>query len=203
MHGNCKSRPVKIGDAVAVFATIRVSSLGELPGVDVLVAIHAGRKFDVVQSVFAGRYMALVARDRHMLSLERIVRGRVLLHAELGGLPAGDGMAFRAFALTGPSLELALVRIGGMAIRTLCESQRALKVASCVTPAAVHLQVHPKKRIFRFRMVELAGQADFVPTARGVAGLARALEGALVRVGVAGDAGIELDSCVLNGVIRS
>ena len=79
----------------------------------------------------------------------------MLLHAKLRGLPALDGVALRTLPFAHSFRELAFVRVGGMAIRALGKSQRLLEIASRVAIAAADFQVHPEKRIFRFRMVEL------------------------------------------------
>jgi hypothetical protein len=135
--------------------------------------------------------VAFVAGDGRMFSFERVVRCRVLLHAELRWLPALHGVALRTLSLAGPRLELSLMWIGVMAICTLGEGQGLLEIASGVAVAATDLQMHSQERVFCFRMVELHRGIHFFPTGRRVAGFARSLESALVRIGVAGDAGIE------------
>jgi len=92
------------------------------------------------------------------------------------------------------------MRVGGMAIRALGKGQLFLEIASAVAIAAGHFQMRPEQRVFRFGMVELHGRAHFFPTGSGVAGLARSLEGPLVRIGVAVDASAEFDPCEFHGL---
>ena len=195
---------MKVLHRVAVLATILIRRGSKLFVMRVLVAIHAGRKFHLVYSVLSRRGMAFLTSDSGVLSFERIMRGGVLLHSEFRRLPTVYGMAFGALAFAGSRLKLALMRIRGMAIRTLSECHRAFEITAGMTTAAIHFEVHAKKRIFGFRMVELHRRhVDFLPAACRMAGLAGAFKGPLVRIGVAGDAGIKLNSCVLYGMLRS
>ena len=112
-------------------------------------------------------------------------------------------MALRAFAFAGTRLELPLVRIGCVAIRALGESDGAFEISPGMAIAATHLQVHSGQRKFRFRMVELDGQVvHLLPPAGRMAGFARGLEGSLVRIRMAGRAGIELESGELYSLVR-
>jgi hypothetical protein len=189
---------VKILYRVAVLATILVRRGGELFVVRVLVAIHAGREFHFVYRVFSRGCMAFLTGNYGVFSFERIMRGGVFLHTEFRRLPTVYRMAFRAFAFAGSRLELALVRIRGMAIRALGECHRALEISTGMTTGAIHFEVHAKKWIFRFRMIELYRRhVDLFPVVRRVAGFAGGLEGALMRIGMAVDTGSEFDSCVL------
>ena len=103
-------------------------------------------------------------------------------------------MAFRTLSLARPRLELPFVGIRAVTICALGKGQRFLKVAPVMTVAASNFQMHPKKRIFCFRMVELRRRTHFFPTGSRMAGFARSFEGPSVRIGVAGDAGIEPDA---------
>jgi hypothetical protein len=95
------------------------------------------------------------------------------------------------------------VRIRGVAIRALRECQRAFEISAGMATAAAYLEVHAKKRIFCFRMVELNGHVDLFPPTRRVTGFAGSFEGSLMWVRMAGDAGIKLDSRKLYRLIRS
>lgn len=150
VFGNRERRAMKILYGVAVLAAILVRRGGELFVMRILMAIRARRELHFVQSVFAGRRMAFVASDGRMLSLERIMRCRVLLHAKLRRLPAFDRVAFRTFPLACTRLELPFVRIGSMAIRALGKGQRLLKIASGVAVAAGNFQMHSQERVFCF-----------------------------------------------------
>ena len=81
-----------------------------------------------------------------------------------------------------------------MAIRALSKGQLLLEIASAMAIAAGDFHMRSEQRVFRFRMVELHGRAHFFPTGSGVAGLARSLEGSLVRISVAVDARAEFDT---------
>jgi len=80
--GNRERRAMEILYGVAILAAVLVGSGGKLLVVCVLMAIRTGRELHFVNGIFAGRRVAFVARDGGMLSFERIVRSRVLLHAE-------------------------------------------------------------------------------------------------------------------------
>lgn len=191
--GDGERRAMKILYGVAVLAAILVWSGGKLFVMRILVTIRARRELHFVDGVLAGRGMAFVASDGRMFPLERIMRCRVFFHSKLRRLPAFDGVALRTFPLARPRLELPFVRIGSMAIRALGKGQRLLEIASGVAVAASNFQMHSQKRIFCFRMVELHRRIHFFPTGRRVAGFARSLKSALVRIGVARDAGVKFD----------
>src|SRR5512135_2593181 len=88
-----------------------------------------------------------------------------------------------------------------MAICALGKGQRFLEIASSVAVAATHFQMHSQERVFCFRMVELHRRIHFLPTGRRMAGFARSLESALVRVRVATSAGIEFDPGELHRLV--
>lgn len=147
---NRERRTVKIFDDMAVLATILVRRCGKLLVMGVLVTIHAGREFDLIDSVLARGRVAFLASDSCVFSFQRIVGGRVLFHAKLGWLPPTHLVTLRTLSFAGTSLELALMRVGGVAIHALSKSYRPCEIASCMTLGAAHLEVHPHKRIFRF-----------------------------------------------------
>jgi len=194
VFGNCECRAMEVLYGVAILATILIGSGGKLLVMRVLVAIRARRELHFVEGLLPGRRVAFVAGDSRVFSLERIVRGCVFLHAKMRWLPALDGVALRALALARARLELALVRIGRVAIYALGKGQRLFEIASGVAVAAADFQVSPEERVLCFRMVELHRRIHFFPTGRRVTGLACSLERALVRIGVAVDASAEFDS---------
>ena len=195
-----KRGAVKVFYRVAILAAILIRRGSELLVVGVLVTIGADDEFHFVDGVFAGRCVALLARDGRVLSLQRIVRGGVFFHAKLRRLPAVHGVALRALPLAGPGLKLALMRIGSMAIRAPGELQRLLEISFGMAITATHLQMHPQQRVLCFRMVELRRHVDLLPAACRVTGFAGSFEGSLMRVGVTVDAGIELDPRKLYGL---
>lgn len=187
-------RAMKVFNCVAVLATILVGGGGKLFVMRVLMAIRAGREFYFVESVLAGWRVAFVASDGRVLSFQRIVRCRVLFNAKLGWLPALHSVALRALPLARPRLELAFMRVRGMATRALGKGQLLFEIASRVAIAAPDFQMHSKEGIFCFRMVKLHGRIHFFPAGRCVAGFARSLEGPFVGIGVAVAAGAKLDA---------
>jgi len=186
-------RAMEVLYGVAILATILVGSGGKLFVMGVLVAIHARRELHFVESILTGRRVAFFAGDGRMFSLERVMRSRVFLHAKLRRLPAIDGVAFRALALTCARLELPFVRIGRMAIQTLAKGQRLLEIGSRMAAAAADFHMRSEERVFCFRMVKLHRRIHFFPTRCRMAGLAGSLESAFVRIGVAVDAGAEFN----------
>jgi hypothetical protein len=80
--GDGERRAMKILHGVAVLATILVGSYGELLVMRIPMAIGASCELYVVDCVFSGRRVALIASDSRMFSFERIMRCRVLLHAK-------------------------------------------------------------------------------------------------------------------------
>jgi len=110
-------------------------------------------------------------------------------------------VALRTLSLARPRLELSFVRIGNVAIGALGKGQGLLEIASRVAVAATDFQMHSQERVFCFRMVELHRRAHFFPTGRRMAGFACSLECPLMRIGVAGDAGIEFDCGELDRLV--
>ena len=111
MLGNGKQRAVEILHGVAAFTAILVRSIGELPPMDVLVAVHAVCKLHVVNSGLACRKVALRAFYFEVLAFERVARACVLLHSEKRRFPALNRVALRAFSHFLAARELALVDV--------------------------------------------------------------------------------------------
>lgn len=147
---------MKIFHRVAGFAAVLIRSGGELLIMGVLVAIGAGREFDLVQSVLPRGDVAFLAGHRGMPSFERVVGRGMLLHAEQRGFPTVDGVAFRALAFACPRLKLPLVRIRIVTIRALGEFQWLLEIPSRVAIGAAYFQMCAEQGIFRFCVVEQA-----------------------------------------------
>jgi hypothetical protein len=78
----------------------------------------------------------------------------VVLHRELRRFPSIHGVARSAFGATRPLGELAIVRVGFVAVHTGLESQGLLEVPAAVTLNAVDRRMFSQQRIFRFRMIE-------------------------------------------------
>ena len=66
-------------------------------------------------------------------------------------------MAFGAFTLLFALLELALVRIGFVAIAAMGKRKRLFEITIQVTSHAGNLHVFSDQRIFRFGVVEILG----------------------------------------------
>jgi len=198
---NGEGRTMKVFYSVAILATILVGSSGKLLVMRILMAIRASRELHFVECVLAGWRVAFVASDGRMFSLERVMRRRVLLYAELRWLPAFDGVAFGALSLAHSCQELAFVGIRRMAICALGKGQRLLEISSSVAVATTNFYMRSQKRVFCFRMVELHGGIHFFPAGSRVAGFARSLQSALVRVGMAIDASFEFDPGILHRLV--
>jgi hypothetical protein len=101
-------------------------------------------------------------------------------------------MAFRALALLGTSVELALVRVRFMTIIAILKRQRLFEITIQVAFRTAHHGMLPEERILCFRMVEFKSRQQFFPSRGGVTFFAALLEGAFVRIDMAVDAGLEL-----------
>src|SRR5882672_5454905 len=113
-------------------------------------------------------------------------------------------MTFRAFALAGSRLKLSFVRVGSMAVHALGKLHRRLEIVLGVAIAATHLRVHSLEGILCFGVVKLRRQIwDNFPAARRVTRFASTFERALVRIGVAVDAGVKLHPFIFYGFLRS
>ena len=201
--GNGERRAMKILYGMAVLATVLVGSGGKLLVMRILMAIRARREFYFVLGVLSGRCVAFIASDGYMFSFERILRGRMLFHAKLRWLPALNGVALRTLSLARPRLELPLMRVGGVAIHALGKGHLLLKITRGVAVATSNFHMRAQERIFCFRMVELHRRIHFFPTVRRMAGFARSLEGPLVRIRMAIDAGVEFDPGILHRLVRA
>ncbi len=180
-----KMRRAEALHVVAGLAPIQMWRGGELPFVNVLVAIPALCRSDLEERVFALGQMAFRAGYGCVLCLEGVLRRRVLLDAEDGRSKALDRVTRGAFSGIGPGFELA--RMGVLVtVHALCVRHGCLEVAFGVALAAGNGLVLAQKRIFRLRVVEAFETLDVLPVGGRVAGLARRGEAALVRIGVAG-----------------
>ena len=192
MLGDRKRRTVEIHNRVAAFALVVVGRGGKLVAVCIFVAIGAGRKLYLVNRVLASRDVALPAFNLDVFASQGITRSIVFPHSKQGRLPTFQVVAFRALALFRAALKLALVRIRLVAIVAVREWNLLLEVAVHMARHAGNLGVLANQRIFRFGMIKIKSGQHCLPTAGGVAGIAGFLEFPLVRVTMAGSAGVEL-----------
>ena len=152
----------------------------------VLVAIHAFGKSNFVKRVFAFGNMALGARHGGMFALERIGASGVLLHVELRGFEAIDGVACRTLDAGGSLGKLAVVNVL-VAIRTLLEDEWLLEIASLVAGQAIDGLVLSQQGIPGFGVVEFLAdvfERNPFPAAGAVAVLAGLRKTSFVRIGV-------------------
>ena len=112
-------------------------------------------------------------------------------------------MAFRAFALLRPRLELTFVRIRFVAVRAIRKRQRLLEVAVHMALRAADRRMLAQQGVFRFRVIEFELRLKFFPACGRVAVLAAFwLERAFVRVHMAIDARRELHVLVAGRTAR-
>jgi len=126
----------------------------------------------------------------------------VLFHAEGRRLPAIDRVAFGALTLFRPFLELSLVRIRRVAILAFGERNFFFEVVFEVASRTGHLLMLSEQGILGFGMIEIVARKHGFPTAGRVAGVARLLEFALVRIEVAVIALAKLHVLVARGSTR-
>jgi len=100
-------------------------------------------------------------------------------------------VALGTFALLWTAFELARMDVL-VTILAIFESKGLFKIPADVTGNAGNLRVGAKQGKFRFRMIEFELGGNFLPSRGGVAVLAFLLEGAVVRVVVAGGASSKL-----------
>ena len=140
----------------------------------VRVAIGTAVELNLEQRVLPFRDVTLRAIHRRVLPLQRIRTGRVLFHRERRRLPSLDGVTGGALATARTLGELAVVRIGLVAIHALLEYQRLLEIAVGVALGAVDAGVLALERKLGLRVVEALVdglQRNFLPAAGVVAGL--------------------------------
>jgi len=101
-------------------------------------------------------------------------------------------MALCALALFRAGFELALVRIGFVAIHAIREGKRFLEIAIDVTGRAADRDVFANQGILRLRVVEFKARKKFFPPRGCVAVLAALFERSFVRIDMAVDARLEL-----------
>jgi hypothetical protein len=199
MLGDGKRSAMEIQNRVAAFTLVVIRRGGKLVVMGILVAIAAGSKLYFVNRVLARWDVALRALHLDVFALQWILGCVVLLHSEWGWLPPFHVVAFRALAFSWTGLKLALVRIRLVTVVAVRECELFLEVAVNVARHAGDLRVFARQGIFRFRMVKIKSRQHRFPTAGGVAGIAGFLELSLVRINVAGGAGIKIHVAITRG----
>jgi len=150
MIGDRERGAVKVLDRVAALTPVLIRGRGKLGVVRVLVTIQTGSEFYFVPRILASRDMAFGALHSGVLTKQGVLRCRMFLHAKKRWFPTLHSVTFRAFALLGAVLKLALVRIGLMAIGAGCERQRLFEFSIHMTIAAADFCVESKQWILCF-----------------------------------------------------
>ncbi len=112
--------------------------------------------------------------------------------AEERGFPSINVVALGALAFLGERGELALVRIGIVAILAGGKGNWFFEVVPEVTSRAGDPGMLAEKRIVGLGMIEIKACRKRFPTAGGVARVARLFEFAAMRIAVTGRAGGEI-----------
>jgi len=192
-------RAMPVLHRVTVLAAIPVRLGRKLIVVRVLVTIRTRGKPHFINCVLASRNVALCAFHLPMLALQRILRCIVLLHAEERRFPPIDCMALGALAFFRPGFELPLVWIGRVAVFARSKRDFLLEVVFDVASRTSNLGVFAKKGIFGFGVIKIKARQHGLPAACCVAGFARLLEFAAVRIHVACRAGVKLYVFIARG----
>lgn len=131
---------------VAILAAIFMWRRGELAFMNICMASGTLHILDGKNCVCAFRYVTLRAGDRCMLTFERILCLRMLLHPECGRFEVIDGMTVGAFRAEAALGKLPAMWIGQMAINTLLKRNRSFEIACFVAPFAGHDLMTAKQR---------------------------------------------------------
>jgi hypothetical protein len=183
---------MKVLDGVTVLAAVLVRRTRELPVVLIFMTVQASRELNFIDGVLAGGQMALVAGNGNVFALQRVFGCVVLFHAEKGGLPSIDVMAFRALALLGTRFELAFVGVRFVTIIAISKRQLLFEISLQVAFRTADHGMLSEERVLGLGMVEFKVRQQFLPSRGGVTFLAALLEGTFVRIDMAVDTGLEL-----------
>ena len=203
VFGDREGRTMKVLYGMTILATIPVGRVGKLLVVGVLMAVRARRELHFIDRSLPGRDVTFGTSDGGVFTLKRITGTAMCFQAELRWLPAFESVAFRTFSLARPRLKLPFMGIRGVAICALGKGQRFLEITGVVAVAATNFQMHSKKWILGFRMVERHRRIYLFPIGCRMAGFARSFKGPSVRVGMARQAGVEPDAGELHRLVRA
>ena len=131
---------------VAILAAIFMWRRGELAFMNICMASGTLHILDGKNRVRASRYVTFRAGDRCVLTFERILCLRMLLHPECGRFEVIDGMTVGAFRAEAALGKLPAMWIGQMAINTLLKRNRSFEIACFVAPFAGHDPMTAKQR---------------------------------------------------------
>lgn len=159
-------------DCVTAFAVVSVRRAGELAAVLILVTVGAVCKLQLEHRIFAFGNVALRTLQLCVAALQRVLGLPVLRETEGRRLETVHGVAIRALNSPGSLRELALVRIGRVAIRAFGEGQRLLEISSDVALRTVDGNVLAEQGELGFRVIEILAQdagRNLLPSRRAVA----------------------------------
>jgi len=154
MLGDGKQSAVPIRYRMAALAAVLKRRFRKLAIVGIFVAVRTGGGLHLVNRLFAGRNVALVAFHFRVLSFERILGSRMFRDAKRGRLPAVHLMALGTLPFFRTSGELAVMNIL-VAVRAVGELERARELPLGMAGNATHLDVCAEQGIFCLGMVEL------------------------------------------------
>jgi hypothetical protein len=180
---------------MAVFATVRVRSTGELTFVRIPMAVRALSELHAIDRGLAGWDMTLGAGNFAVASIEGVARCGVRGRRERGGRPPVRRMAGGAVPTVRAAGKLSLVRVRLVAVNAVGVRDRFLEIARPVTLPARETGVLSRQDESRSGVIELRRQGAWrLPPVRGMARLARRRKRPAMRVLMAGFAARELQS---------
>lgn len=191
---------------MAAFAGVEVGCRGKLPRMTVDVTIGAALKLEPEQCVLSFRDMTLCTVCPCVLPLQRIRARRMLLDRVCRRLPTVHRMARNALSAVRPLSELAIVRIGLVAIHALLECPRLLEISVGVALGTIDTGMFPFQRKLGFGVVEAFVdrlERNLLPSTCAVTGLAALREAPPMRVLVAVGALVERNAHILRLAVRS
>lgn len=154
MLGDGKQTAVPIRYRVAALAAVLERRFRKLAVVGVFVAVRTGRELHLVNRLFAGRKVALVAFHFGVLSFERILRSGMFLDAKQRRLPSLHFVALGTLPFLRAVGELAVMNIL-VAVGAVRKLERTLEVPAYVASNAIYFTVFAEQRVFCFGVIEL------------------------------------------------
>jgi hypothetical protein len=154
---------------VTLFAAIEVWRACELSHVDILVAVHTLCKFYLIQSISTLRDMAFCTLHLSMFFAQGKARLIVGGDGKCRRLESIDRVARLALATVFSLGELAIVRIGLMAVGAKLKRDDGFEISRLMASLARYLAMLTQQWIFRLRVVETLDKSRFFPTYRVMA----------------------------------
>jgi hypothetical protein len=169
------------------------------------VAIRTTVEFNVEESVFAFRHVALSALQPPVGALQWISGGGMLFHGEGGWLPSLHRMARCALSGIGALGELAIMRIWFVAVHAPGKCDGPFKIAIRVALCTADGSMPSLQRELGLRMVEALVnglERDLLPSHGAMATLAPLRKATVMRILVAVKTLVERNTAVLRFSIR-